>query len=171
MMAVKTPLPIPVAAMAAGPSGPTMTVSTRPMPIQPISARTTGPARRISGRSSDTGKKATEARRHGDYVPPCLRVSVASWPVIVAALERDPEADLADALFGLSEVARVGAGLHEGRQRRARPAEATRRRRDERVLRVQEVEHLRDRLDARTGAKLEALAHAEVHLRVRRAPA
>ena len=42
-MAVKTPLPIPVAAIAAGPSGPTMIVSTRPMLIHPTSARMTGP--------------------------------------------------------------------------------------------------------------------------------
>jgi hypothetical protein len=43
-MAVKTPLPSPVAPMAAGPSGPTIIVSTMPIAIQPISARITGPA-------------------------------------------------------------------------------------------------------------------------------
>src|ERR1041385_7281659 len=53
MMAVETPLPMPVAAIAAGPGGPTMAVSTSPMLIQPISARMTGPARRRRGRSSD----------------------------------------------------------------------------------------------------------------------
>jgi hypothetical protein len=49
---VKTPLPSPVAPIAAGPSGPTIIVSTMPMPIQPISARTTGPASLRRGRSS-----------------------------------------------------------------------------------------------------------------------
>ena len=43
---------VPVAAMAAGPSGPTMIVSTTPMAIQPSSARMTGMARRRVGRSS-----------------------------------------------------------------------------------------------------------------------
>src|SRR5581483_4100255 len=43
---------IPAAPIAAGPSGPTMIVSTMPMLIQPISARTTGPASRSMGASS-----------------------------------------------------------------------------------------------------------------------
>ena len=43
---------MPVAAIAAGPSGPTMIVSTRPMLIHPTSARMTGPASFISGLNS-----------------------------------------------------------------------------------------------------------------------
>ena len=35
-------LPMPAAPIAAGPSGPTMIVSTTPIPIQPSSARMTG---------------------------------------------------------------------------------------------------------------------------------
>ena len=45
-------LPMPTAPMAAGPSGPTMIVSTMPMLTQPISASTTGPARASMGLSS-----------------------------------------------------------------------------------------------------------------------
>src|SRR5688500_16809908 len=51
-IAVKTPPAIPVAAMAAGPSRLTIRVSTTPMPIQPSSASTTGPAMRSRARSS-----------------------------------------------------------------------------------------------------------------------
>ena len=42
----------PTPPMASGPSGPTISVSTMPIAIQPISARMTGQARRPSGRSS-----------------------------------------------------------------------------------------------------------------------
>ena len=63
-IAVKTPLPIPVAAIAAGPKGPTISVSTRPMLIQPISARMTGMASRRRGRSSVI---AAETQRRRDY--------------------------------------------------------------------------------------------------------
>ena len=42
----------PTPPMASGPSGPTISVSTMPIAIQPISARITGQARRPSGRSS-----------------------------------------------------------------------------------------------------------------------
>ena len=48
----KTMLPSPTAPMAAGPSGPTMSVSTSPMAVQPISARMTGTASVIMGLSS-----------------------------------------------------------------------------------------------------------------------
>jgi hypothetical protein len=47
---------MPAAPMAPGPSGATMMVSTSPIPIQPISASTTGPARRSMERSSDTSR-------------------------------------------------------------------------------------------------------------------
>ena len=50
-------LPIPTAPIAAGPSGPTMIVSTTPMHIQPSSARITGPATRNMGLSSLPIKK------------------------------------------------------------------------------------------------------------------
>ena len=79
----------------------------------------------------------------------------------------DAEADLSDALFGLSEVSGIRGRLHERRERRARGPAATRRQRDERVLRVEQVEHLGDRLDARrTGMQPEALADAKIQLRV-----
>ena len=42
----------PTPPIASGPSGPTISVSTMPIAIQPISARMTGQARRPSGRSS-----------------------------------------------------------------------------------------------------------------------
>ena len=42
----------PTPPIAAGPSGPTISVSTMPIAIQPISARMTGHASRPSGRSS-----------------------------------------------------------------------------------------------------------------------
>ena len=45
-------LPTPAAAIADGPSGPTMMVSTTPIAIQPSSARTTGTAMRSIGVSS-----------------------------------------------------------------------------------------------------------------------
>src|SRR5262245_5230331 len=51
-IAVNTPLPSPAAPIAAGPSGPTMIVSTMPITIQPISARITGPASLSRGGSS-----------------------------------------------------------------------------------------------------------------------
>src|SRR5262245_15855918 len=50
--AKKIELLIPDAPIAAGPSGPTMIVSTMPMLIQPISARMTGPASLSIGKSS-----------------------------------------------------------------------------------------------------------------------
>ena len=50
--AKKSELLIPDTPIAAGPSGPTMMVSTMPMLIQPISARMTGPASLSIGRSS-----------------------------------------------------------------------------------------------------------------------
>src|ERR1043166_4460611 len=51
-IAKNSELLMPETPIAAGPSGPTMIVSTRPMLIQPISARTTGPASLSIGRSS-----------------------------------------------------------------------------------------------------------------------
>ncbi len=51
-MARKTMLPRPTAPMAAGPSGPTISVSTSPISVHPISARMTGTARAIMGLSS-----------------------------------------------------------------------------------------------------------------------
>src|SRR5689334_5777556 len=111
MIAVKTPLPMPVAAMAAGPSGPTIRVSTRPMLIQPISARMTGPARRRRGRSSFTGRRDAEAQRN--YA---LRLCVSAAN---RSLEGNAEADLTDALLGLTEIAGVGGRLHERPERRA----------------------------------------------------
>ena len=54
-IAMKSELLIPVAPIAAGPSGPTMIVSTIPMLIQPISARTTGPASLSMEKSSVIG--------------------------------------------------------------------------------------------------------------------
>jgi len=53
MTAMNIVEPVPTAPIAAGPSGPTMTVSTIPMEIQPISAMTTGMATRSIWRSSD----------------------------------------------------------------------------------------------------------------------
>jgi hypothetical protein len=50
--AMKSELLIPTAPIAAGPRGPTMMVSTIPMLIQPISARTTGPASLSVGSNS-----------------------------------------------------------------------------------------------------------------------
>src|SRR5688572_25056533 len=59
---------IPAAPMAAGPSGPTMMVSTMPMLIQPISAITTGPASRRRAASSRRmrGPRAALRAQHGD---------------------------------------------------------------------------------------------------------
>jgi len=51
-IARNTMLPSPTAPMAAGPSGPTINVSTSPMVVQPISARMTGAARLTMGLSS-----------------------------------------------------------------------------------------------------------------------
>jgi hypothetical protein len=50
--AKKSELLIPDAPIAAGPSGPTMIVSTMPMLIHPISASMTGPASLSIGTSS-----------------------------------------------------------------------------------------------------------------------
>ena len=46
-------VPTPTAPIAAGPSGPTIIVSTMPMLIQPSSAATTGSASFKVGRTSD----------------------------------------------------------------------------------------------------------------------
>ncbi len=50
-------VPTPAAAMAAGPNGPTMIVSTTPMNIHPSSASTTGIATRSMGGSSERIKE------------------------------------------------------------------------------------------------------------------
>ena len=143
MIAVNTPLPIPVAAIAAGPRRPTMIVSTRPMLIQPISARTTGPARRRRGRSSENTRGSTVFSLRSP-VPPALKTGDRR----PETSECQTESDLADALFGLSEVSGKRGRLHERGERRTRGPAATRRQRDERVLRVEQVEHFGDRLDA-----------------------
>jgi hypothetical protein len=51
-MAICNELLMPDVAIASGPSGPTMIVSTTPIAIQPSSARMTGIARRSMGFSS-----------------------------------------------------------------------------------------------------------------------
>ena len=62
-MAKNRLLDTPTPPSAAGPSGPTMIVSTMPMTIQPISARTTGPPSRASGGSSCAMARRIRARR------------------------------------------------------------------------------------------------------------
>src|SRR5688572_7696383 len=81
------------------------------------------------------------------------------------ALEREAEADLADALLGLLEVAGIRVRLHE------RGAGLVVDDRVCRVLRVQHVEQLTDRLDARVAEQAEALRDAQVELRAPRAAA
>ena len=62
--------------------------------------------------------------------------------------ERDSEADLTDALFGLLEIAGIRDRLHEaGLLRAGRGVDALRGQRQRRVLRVEQVEHFRDRFD------------------------
>src|SRR5205085_10411436 len=67
--------------------------------------------------------------------------------------ERESEAYLTDALLGLADVARVRDRLHERGERRARRAQPPRRQLDERVLRVEQVEDLGDRLETRRPAR------------------
>src|SRR5262249_57716577 len=89
------------------------------------------------------------------------------------ALEREPEPDLADALLGLLEIARVSRRTQEVRVgalvRNRAEIPAT----DEggRVLVVEEVEHLANRLDARVAHQAERFRHAQVERLERRAAA
>ena len=64
--AMNSELPRPTAPMASGPRGPTMSVSTMPMVIQPSSAITTGAASANIGRNSSRRSESRGSK--GDCV-------------------------------------------------------------------------------------------------------
>ena len=69
--AMNSELPRPTAPIASGPSGPTMSVSTMPMVIQPSSATTTGAASANIGRNS--ARRSESRRRKREIVATCRR--------------------------------------------------------------------------------------------------
>src|SRR4051794_29769588 len=81
-------------------------------------------------------------------------------------LERQSKTDLADALLGLACVASEGDRLHEGAVVHTLRVDL-----QERILRVEQVEDLANRLDAGRAAHSERAADAQIYLRERRAAA
>ena len=67
--AVDNELPRPTAPMASGPRGPTMSVSTMPMVIQPSSAITTGAASANIGPSSARRSESRGSKGRSCYTP------------------------------------------------------------------------------------------------------
>src|SRR5262249_13779782 len=87
-----------------------------------------------------------------------------AFPTCPAASEREPQADLAAALLRTTEVAGIPRRREQlwiripgRRDDHARPEAA-------RVDRVEQVEHLADRLDARAPTERELLREADVQL-------